>query len=352
MDDVGQSQDSIHTTPIQRDGWQVHTLSENGNVSIIPNGGLQDDCDELGRDSLDRTGPSSVVPNYGPLGHELQTSAGALSVPPSLSPNQNVPSQPLANNSDSSGWVDNCSAEGSRPKRLRSANWALEEEALLVKLFRDLERSYDSRKALWEALALQLAEKGYDRKPVSLEQKWGNLLQTYRSVKDYNKNRQEGSPSFYQLNVGDRKKLYYTWRVNSMEEKVFYEMEFLKDRDSSRYSCERTQAPSNSHGVPEGIAQHANPPGTHLHANPVGDFPAPTLPVEPSTKKRHIPLDDTQLTKQTLNSVARTVLSKVGDAERLLLLTPVQDLDHCKGYVGFISDCLITLQRVKQAMQG
>lgn len=133
-------------------------------------------------------------------------------------------------------WSDNLlqtepsSSAGNKPKRMRSANWTLDEELTLIALFKDFEKKYETRKQLWEALSQALGEKQYERKPISLEQKWGNMLQTYRNIKEHDRVRsREGS--FYNLDAADRRTLYHQWKVNSLEQSAFDAMdEFLKDR--------------------------------------------------------------------------------------------------------------------------
>jgi hypothetical protein len=131
-----------------------------------------------------------------------------------------------------SSSTDAGGASGSKQKRQRSANWTLEEELTLVALFRDLEKQFETKKQLWEQLASMLQERGgFDRKPVSLEQKWGNMIQAYRAIKDHDRSKVQVTAKFFSLPFEERKALLQTWKVNSLDDKTYESMDdFLKDR--------------------------------------------------------------------------------------------------------------------------
>ena len=107
-----------------------------------------------------------------------------------------------------------------KPKRFRSANWIAEEELTLIALYRQYEKGSETRKVMWENLAGQLNGRGFiARKGASLEQKWNNLQQTYRAIRDHDTH--QGGPRFFDLDVSERKQLLYEWKVNSMEAVVY-----------------------------------------------------------------------------------------------------------------------------------
>ena len=131
---------------------------------------------------------------------------------------------------------------GPKQKRSRSANWTVEEEITLVGLYQEMEAKHETRKALWETLSASLLEKGFDRKPLSLEQKWCNLLQTFRNIKEYNRTQasQGCSTSFYMLTASERKQLYSAWKVNSLDQRICEVLdEFLGDRGRPDHSAPR-----------------------------------------------------------------------------------------------------------------
>lgn len=224
-------------------------------------------------------------------------------------------------------------APAGKQKRQRSANWSVDEELTLISLFRDLEKQFDTKKQLWDQLAVLLQERGgYDRKPLSLEQKWGNMIQSYRAIKEHDRTKVQVGAKFFNLAFEDRKSLLHSWKVNSLDDKSFEAMDdFLRERSDVL----RPERPTHSHsGTQQSLPQ---PPALPSH------------PAVPAIPVRHIEVNY-MLPNNILGSVANTILVKMVDAERYFAKTAAHDVDKCKQYLGLLRDCAAAFKDIKDNM--
>lgn len=216
--------------------------------------------------------------------------------------------------------------ESQRPKRFRSANWSTEEETLLITIFQTVERQHETRKAVWEAISLILKDKGYDRKPASLEQKWGNMLQTYRAIKEFDRTRIPDAPTFFESPATKRRQLFYQWKVNSLEAIAFGMLDgmLLKDRTESG------TAPPHTPGTGPYDPAHAS---SSLQLACIGIPPA----------RNHT----TFRPDHVFGSMAQTLLGKVVDLERVIAKTSSADLEKSRASLFLLNEYIKAFEHIQ-----